>query len=373
MTDALVADFKRRYRSGVVVHATLPRTQQGPRVTALFGPSGSGKTTILRCLAGLDMPQTGFICMGERTWFDAHKAIHLRPQQRGVGFLFQDYALFPHLTVAQNIAYGLRHMLPRAKRQRVGELLSLLAISGLEKRYPHQISTGQQQRVALARAVAPRPRLLLLDEPLSALDSATRLSLRRELRNLLTQFQTPAVVVTHDAIEAVTLADDAVVLEGGRVLQAGAVQDVFSRPVSPSVARIVGVETIEPGVVHEIQDGLANVKVGDIELLSLAPEGIAAGPVYICIRGEDVILERGHPQHTSARNQLPARVKELTDEGPLVRVSLDCGFALTALITRPASSELALRPDDAVTVLVKAQSIHLVGRATREPPSRENI
>jgi molybdate transport system ATP-binding protein len=362
MTDGLVADFKRRHRSGVVVHATLPRANQGPRVTALFGPSGSGKTTILRCLAGLDVPQTGFICMGDRTWFDAEKGIHLRPQQRGVGFLFQDYALFPHLTVAQNIAYGLRHLLPRAKRKRVSELLSLLAISGLEKRYPHQISAGQQQRVALARAVGPRPRLLLLDEPLSALDSATRLSLRRELRKLLTQFATPAVVVTHDAIEAVTLADDAVVLEHGRVLQAGAVQDVFSRPATPSVARIVGVETVEPGVVEQIQDGLAAVKVKDVELLAVASQGIAAGPVYVCIRGEDVILERGHPQHSSARNQLEARVAELTDEGPMVRVLLDCGFNLTALVTRPASSELALRQGEAVTVLVKAPSIHLVAR-----------
>ena len=362
MSDALVADFKRRYRSGVVVHATLPRAERGPRVTALFGPSGGGKTTVLRCLAGLDVPQTGFVCMGERTWFDAQNGICLRPQQRGVGFLFQDYALFPHLTVAQNVGYGLRRMLGSARRKRVGELMDLLGISGLEKRYPHEISAGQQQRVALARAVAPRPGLLLLDEPLSALDSATRLALRRELRNLLTRFRTPAVVVTHDAIEAVTLADDAVVLEGGRVLQAGPVQEVFSRPVSPAVARIVGVETIEPGVVHEIREGLAGVRVGEVELLAVAPQGIGAGPVHVCIRGEDVILERGHPQQTSARNQLGGKVIELTDEGPLVRVGLDCGFALTALVTRPASAELALSKGEVVTVLVKAPSIHLVAR-----------
>jgi molybdate transport system ATP-binding protein len=366
MTDALVADFKRHYRAGATIHATLPRVADGPRVIALFGPSGGGKTTVLRCLAGLDAPQSGFICMGSRTWFDAQKGINLRPQQRGVGFLFQDYALFPHLTVAGNIGYGLRRMLPRSRDKRVSELLETLGISGLGERYPHQVSAGQQQRVALARAVAPRPRLLLLDEPLSALDSGTRLSLRRELRKLLTQFQTPAVVVTHDPIEAVTLADDAVVLDEGRVLQSGPVQEVFSRPANPAVARIVGVETIEPGVVREIREGLATVRVGEIELLAVASNGVSAGPVYVCIRGEDVILERGHPQHTSARNQLAARVTDLTDEGPLVRVSLDCGFSMTALITRPANAELALTKGESVTALVKAPSIHLVNRRPRD-------
>ncbi|HEY8751692.1 MAG TPA: ABC transporter ATP-binding protein [Tepidisphaeraceae bacterium] len=358
MTDALVAAFERRYPSGAIVRATLTQAVPGPRITVLFGPSGSGKTTILRCLAGLDAPQAGSIRFGSHTWFDATRHINLRPQQRGVGFLFQDYALFPHLTVAQNIGYGL-HGAARVKR--IEELLQILDLPEMGSRYPNEISAGQQQRVALARAIAPRPGLLLLDEPLSALDARTRETLRRELRQLLTQFQTPAVVVTHDPIEAVALADDAVILDQGRVLQSGTVQDVFSRPADPTVAHIVGIETVEPGEVISVAEGLAIVRVGKSELLAVA-SGSSPGPVYVCIRGEDVILERGHPEHTSARNQLPARILWLAPEGPLVRVGLECGFSLTALITRPASLQLALTPGQNVTALIKAPSIHLVGR-----------
>ena len=359
MSDMLLAEFERRYRSGTTIRASL--ASDGSSVTVLFGPSGSGKTTILRCLAGLDRPQSGNIRLGDQVWFDAARDIHLRPQQRKVGFLFQEYALFPHLRVEQNIGYGLVGMSVHKRQTRVAELLELLGIRGLERRYPGQLSAGQQQRVSLARAMATRPRLLLLDEPLSALDAPTRETLRRELRRLLTQFGTPAVVVTHDAIEAVALADQAVVLRDGDVLQRGPIHEVFSRPVDQSVARIVGIETIEPAVVKSISSGLALVSAGSAELLAVA-SGVGVGHVYLCIRGEEVILERGHPQQTSARNQLPARVKWLSPEGAMVRVGLDCGFSLTALVTRPAAEQLALREGEAVTALIKAPSIHLVSR-----------
>jgi molybdate transport system ATP-binding protein len=359
MSDALLAEFERRYRSGVTIRASLK--SDGPSVTVLFGPSGSGKTTILRCLAGLDRPQSGSIRLGKQIWFDAAHDIHLRPQQRKVGFLFQEYALFPHLTVELNIGYGLARIARHERTRRVSELLEMLGIRGLARRYPRELSAGQQQRVALARAVAPRPGLLLLDEPLSALDAPTRETLRRELRRLLTQFATPAVVVTHDAIEAVALADHAVVLTDGIVLQRGPIHEVFSRPVDQSVARIVGIETIEPAIVKSIAEGLALVSAGSAELLAVA-SGIGTGPAYLCIRGEEVILERGHPEQTSARNQLAARVKWLSPEGAMVRVGLDCGFALTALVTRPAAEQLGLKEGEAVTALLKAPSIHLVSR-----------
>jgi molybdate transport system ATP-binding protein len=358
----LIADFEKRYRSGATVRAAFSQPAEGFFSTVLFGPSGSGKTTILRCLAGLERPERGTICNGPHTWFDAERRIHLRPQARGVGFLFQDYALFPHLTVERNIAYGLTRASRRERRARVGSLMDLLGLSGLGARHPHELSAGQQQRVALARAVAPRPKLLLLDEPLSALDAPTRQTLRSELRRALAALATPAILVTHDPLEAVALADRAVVLSEGAIRQSGAIHEVFSRPADPTVARIVGVETIAPATLLETRDGLAFVRAGSAELLALDPGGLAPGPVYVCIRGEEVTLERSQPAQTSARNRLPARVIAIHPEGATVRVILDCGFALTAQITRPAAEQLALAEGQPVVAQLKAPAIHLVAR-----------
>ena len=360
MSAHLVADFEKRYPRGATIRADFSQPAEGLHVTALFGASGCGKTTILRCLAGLERPESGSIRAGDVTWFDAARGVALRPQARGVGFLFQDYALFPHLSVEQNIAYGLRRA-SGDRRTRVGLLLDLLGLGGLEGRYPRQLSAGQQQRVALARAVAPRPRLLLLDEPLSALDAPARQALRGELRRLLAEFAIPALVVTHDPLEAVALADSAVILADGQVRQRGPVHEVFSHPIDPSVARIVGIETIEPAQVLEVNEGLATVRAGAAQLVAMA-SGVGPGSAYVCIRGEDVIVERGQVPQTSARNQLTARIVAITPEGPTVRLALDCGFALTALVTRPAAQQLALREGDTVIALVKAQAIHLVPR-----------
>jgi molybdate transport system ATP-binding protein len=359
VTGELVARFGKRFRGGAEVVVELTRPAEGFSVAVLFGPSGCGKTTTLRCLAGLERPDEGHIRFGSQTWFDAARRVCLPPQARDVGYLFQDYALFPHLTVAGNVAFGLRD-LPRAeRRRRVGELLDLLGIPGLEERYPAQLSGGQQQRVALARAVARRPRLLLLDEPLSALDAATREQLRPELRRYLAAVGVPVVLVTHDRVEAMALADHLVVLDAGRVLQQGDVPEVFTRPADLRVARSVGVETVQPGRVLRTGDGLALVAVGGRELLAVAPPGGGA-EVYVCIRGEDVTLIREAVPATSARNRLPGRVTQITPEGALVRVGLDVGFPLTALVTRPAAEELGLSVGTALTALVKAPAVHLI-------------
>jgi molybdate transport system ATP-binding protein len=362
MNPRLQVDFEKRFPAGAIVRANFSQPSDGFRSTALFGPSGSGKTTILRCLAGLERPEKGSISNGDITWFDANRGIHLRPQDRGIGFLFQDYALFPHLTIERNISYGLRRLAGSDRKRRVSTLLEMLQLTGLEARYPHQISAGQQQRAALARAVAPRPKLLLLDEPLSALDAPTRQTLRIELRRVLAELDTPTILVTHDPLEAVALADAAVILSGGLVLQSGPVHEVFSRPADPAVARIVGIETIEPGTVIDVKDGLARVQVGTAELLAVATDAVP-GPVFVCIRGEEVTLERGSPDQSSARNRLPARITAIHPEGPMVRVMLDCGFHLTALVTRPAVLQLGLAEGDTITALLKAPGIHLVARS----------
>ncbi len=235
----LTAEFERRFYKGPTIQVALQRPVDSFSVTALVGPSGCGKTTVLRCLAGLDVPRTGRISCGNDVWFDGQGNICRRPQQRGIGYLFQEYALFPHLTVFDNIAFGLANIEKGAARQRIIDLVSVLQLAGLEGRYPHELSGGQQQRAALARTVAPRPRLLLLDEPLSALDATTRSELRQELRRLLVEWRIPTIVVTHDPAEVVALADEVVVLVDGRVRQSGAVTDVFSCPADSDVARIV--------------------------------------------------------------------------------------------------------------------------------------
>jgi molybdate transport system ATP-binding protein len=363
MSGELAARFVKRFGPGVAVGLDLVRPADRFSVTVLFGPSGCGKTTALRCLAGLERPDEGQIEFGGEVWFDAGWRVCLPPQLRDVGFLFQEYALFPHLSVTGNVAYGLRD-LPRAERRRlVGEVLDRFGLSGLGDRYPGQLSGGQQQRVALARVLVRRPRLLLLDEPLSALDEPTREEVRHELRRLLVGSGVPVVLVTHDRREAAALGDHLVVIDGGTVRQQGPTADVFGRPTDLGVARIVGVETILPGHVRRFDEGVATVAVGAGELLAFGH--VAEGDeVYVCVRAEDVVLSWGEVKTASARNRLAGVVRSLSPDGPLVRVELDCGFPLTAVVTRPAAEELSLREGARVFALLKATAVYLLPRST---------
>lgn len=221
----------------------------GDGVAVLFGPSGAGKTLTLQCLAGLMRPDAGRVVVGGRVLFDATAGVDLPPQQRRVGYVFQGYALFPHLTVAGNVGFGLRDR-PRDERQRrVAEVLGRLGMGNLAERYPGDLSGGQRQRVALGRALAPDPALLLLDEPLSALDLPLRRALRDELRSVLADWGTAAVVVTHDFTEAYRLGDRIVVYEEGRVIQAAPKAELLWQPASQGVARVMGLTNILQGTV----------------------------------------------------------------------------------------------------------------------------
>jgi molybdate transport system ATP-binding protein len=363
MSGELAARFVKRFGPGVAVGLDLVRPADRFSVTVLFGPSGCGKTTALRCLAGLGRPDEGRIAFAGEVWFDAQRRVCLPPQRRDVGFLFQEYALFPHLSVAGNVAYGLGH-LPRAERQRrVGEVLERFGLAGLGKREPRQLSGGQQQRVALARVLVRRPRLLLLDEPLSALDEPTREQVRHELRLLLVGSGVPVVLVTHDRREAAALGDHLVVLDGGTIRQQGPTAEVFSYPTDLGVARIVGVETILPGRVRQAEGGLVTVAVGGAELVAVGAARETA-EVYVCVRAEDVILHWGGMGTASARNRLAGVVRSLSRDGPLVRVELDCGFPLTAIVTRPSAEELGLREGARVFALLKATAVHILPRLT---------
>jgi molybdate transport system ATP-binding protein len=370
----LFADFAKSFAGGPAIRVRLRRPVAAFSLTVLFGSSGSGKSTTLRCFAGLERPDWGVIRFGDEIWFDAERNIFLPPQQRRIGYLFQDYSLFPHLTAEQNIAYGLGKLSAAARRQRIKQIMSLLGLVGLEHRYPRQLSGGQQQRVALARTLVCRPRLLLLDEPLSALDAPTREQLRRELRQWLVELQIPTVLVTHDRIEALALGDYLAIFHAGQVCQSGPVQDVFSAPADINVARIIGVDTIEQGRIVKVSDGLATIAIGQKQLVALAPPANNGGietEVYVCIHAEDVTLEIGTDlPKTSARNHLVGRIRSLDHEGPIVRVNLDCGFPLKALITNQACRDMALQEEGEVVALIKATAIHII---TRARSSREGL
>jgi molybdate transport system ATP-binding protein len=362
MADELILKIEKRFPSGAMVEADLHLPQNPPSVTVLFGPSGSGKTTLLRCVAGLERPDRGIICRGDDVWYDASRGISLSPQRRRIGYLSQEYALFPHLTVKQNLEYGLNHRGREQRAQRVGTLMDLFQLSGLENRRPRQLSGGQLQRVALARALAPEPRLLLLDEPLSALDDPTRSHLRSELRRLLAEVRIPAVVVTHDRVEAIALGDHMAVLVAGRIQQNGPVQEVFSYPANDTVARSVGVETVLPGKIVAARDELLTVEVGRIRIMAVDPGDLTRPEVHLCVRAEDVILEKSASGQDSARNHLTGHITAIIPEGALVRVTMDCGVPIIALVTRQSREELHLREGDLFTAVIKATAVHLVPR-----------
>jgi molybdate transport system ATP-binding protein len=363
MKAGIEANFVKRFSGGPEIRVESLQTREEAAVTVLFGPSGAGKTTVLRCLAGLVRPEEGKISFDGQAWFDATPGFFLPARERRIGFVPQDYALFPHLSVERNIAYGLNGLDGLNGLSRVAEMIKWLALEGLEKRLPKELSGGQQQRVALARAVARRPNLLLLDEPLAALDAPTRQRLRGELRRLLKEAAIPSVLVTHDRTDALVLGDDLVVMNEGRLMQQGPVYEVFSRPANLAVAGIVAVETVQPGRVLE-RGELVTVAIGEQRLLALGEElPPEAKDVYVCIRAEDVILMKGEPVRSSPRNCLSATVRGFISEGPMIRIELDCSFPLSALLTRQACEELRLNAGDRVLALVKAPNVHLILRA----------
>ena len=356
---ALVVDIVKRHPRGPEISAAFGLEAEGGRVLVLFGPSGAGKTTVLRCLAGLDRPSGGRIVFAGRPWFDFAANVEVPPQQRGVGYLAQEYALFPHRDVRGNVGYGLSGLASGERRRRTAEMIDAFGLGDLCARRPAELSVGQQQRVALARAVAPRPRLLLLDEPLSALDLPARAALRAELARQLRGLEIPVVLVTHDWVDALALGDELAVLAAGHILQTGAPEEVFSRPTRLEVAAAVGVETIVAARAVERRDGIVTLEAGGRRIAAVDPGGTGSD-FYVCLRGEDVTIEKGDAARSSARNHLVGAVADVTPAGALSRVTVDVGFRIAALVTRPAAGDLGVAPGQRVAAVFKASAVHLI-------------
>ncbi len=287
--ELTVEGLVKRFGSVAAVDGVSFRVPSG-RILVLLGPSGCGKTTILRCIAGLERLDEG------RVFLDGREITHLPPEERDIGLVFQHYALFPHMRVAANIAYGLRfgrrRLPPRERRRRVGELLELVGLKGYERRKPHQLSEGQKQRVALARALAPEPKVLLLDEPLSALDAALRVELRRELRRILKERSITVIYVTHDQEEGLVLADEMAVMRNGRIEQLGLPQEVYRDPATPFVASFLGKANLWKGVVERIEGGRILVRVGD-RLIEAVGDGKPGERILLFFRPQDLIVGEG--------------------------------------------------------------------------------
>jgi molybdate transport system ATP-binding protein len=335
------------------------------KTVVLFGPSGAGKSLTLAAIAGLLTPDTGHIAIGERVLFDSARGINLPPQARRLGLMRQDLALFPHLTVEENIAYGLSHT-PRVQAcTTVRDLLGLVNLAGMERQRPAELSGGQQQRVALARALAIRPSLLLLDEPFSALDLPTRLQLRAEVQDLQRRLQINLLFVTHDLGEAYQLADSLAVLDHGRVLQLAGPHEVFYKPRTLRVAQVVGMKNILPGVVTSA----SSIHVGERELEAPAENLPGGSSVYACVRPERITLvrqeRRGPPLHNLMEGRL---IEEQSDganatlsyrtEGP--RLLPQQAFDLQIDIPLYMYERLNLANQKYWTVAIKPGEIHLI-------------
>ncbi|MFQ5466090.1 MAG: sulfate/molybdate ABC transporter ATP-binding protein [Thermodesulfobacteriota bacterium] len=262
----------------------------------LFGPSGAGKTMILKMISGLVTPDAGHVAIGGETVFDSSSGVNVPIRKRGTGFLFQDYALFPHMTVFENISFGLGGLTGGEVERKVAELVEVTRLRGLEGRYPHELSGGQKQRTALARTLATGPRILLLDEPFSALDYQVREKLRADLARIHSIFPITTVLVTHDLEEAFMLAARVAVINDGTVEQTGSREDVFYRPATRNVARFMGVRNIFSGRVARVSGTevtIACPHLGEIKAHPPGPGALAPGAVVsFCIRPEEIPVIR---------------------------------------------------------------------------------
>ena len=342
-----------------VVEATLDADPGRP--LALVGPNGAGKTTLVRALAGLDPIERGTVTLDGTTLDDP--TTHVPARERPVGVVFQDRALFDHMTALENVAFGLRARGVRAHdaRQRARELLRSMEVEHRAQAKPRHLSGGEAQRVAIARAIAHEPKLLLLDEPLTSLDVRARTEVRAQLAKLLAGFGGVAIVVTHDPVDALTLADQIVVLEQGRVTQAGAVDDIRSTPRSAYAAELVGINLFT-GRLRPIGDGAAELSVEAGTVIVTCPPGLTApvDGVTALLRPADVVLYREQPSAASARNILAGTISSIADDGQRARIRIDTAPPLIADVTPGSVARLGLREGVSVWASFKAVEVRPV-------------
>ena len=348
MSELELTDITKSYGKTRALDGVSLRVRDGEFFT-LVGPSGCGKTTTLRTVAGFESSDAGEVRIGGQSVAD------VPPEDRDIGVVFQNYALFPHMTVAENVAYGLRFRDPPggvSRDERVSELLSLVDLDGFEEREPDELSGGQRQRIALARALAPGPDLLLLDEPMSALDARLRKSLRRQLQTIQSDLGVTTLYVTHDQNEALAISDRLAVMNGGRIEQVGSPRDVYRRPETPFVAEFIGDNNVFAGAVSQAS-APEDRSVLDFAGTAIELPRIDADSALVCVRPEALRLGSG-------TNQLTANIVASEYLGGSVRLHLRWGDQELVALTDRAP------PDEQIVIGFEPEDIHVV---TTDPDS----
>lgn len=370
-------------------------------ITILFGPSGAGKTTLLDCIAGLAHPDQGRVAVGARVLFDSEEGINLSPAERKIGYVFQDLALFPHLNVETNIAYGLNGLNAEDRKLRVTNALESLGISDLRTRRPAELSGGERQRVALARSLVTQPQVLILDEPLAALDMPVRMKIAEDLRKSVQSLPIPVLYVTHSRDEVFMLGERMLMLERGKVIAEGTPHQVMSAPRNETVAQLAGFENVfdaEVTSIHEergtITCNVTATSVGRARLPAVPTKREAANgttevvpsrdketavhspqieletplvraevgsKLRVGISAGDVLLATSAPVGLSARNILPGKLLSLWQRDMIVVARVDCGVEMSVHLTLAARDSLQLIPGRQVWLIVKTHSCHLLG------------
>jgi molybdate transport system ATP-binding protein len=338
-----------------------------PGVTILFGASGSGKTQTLLSVAGLTRPDEGLIAVQGETLFDSSRGFSLPVSHRRVGYVFQSLALFPHMTAQANVEFAAHELPRRERRERAAALLERFGVSHTAARRPREISGGEAQRIALARALASEPRMLLLDEPLSALDEPVKLSIMSDLREMNSRLRLPILYVTHSRDEALALGERALVFERGRIVAEGEPHEVFGSPESLGVARLAGVENIFEGVVLS-----RNESAGTMLVELACDEGVAScsievplgrarvgGRVTIAVRSGDVLLATDEPRGISARNVLRGRVSQIERRSGETLVRVESGVVWAASVTRQSLEELSIEVGRTIWLAFKTYSCRI--------------
>jgi molybdate transport system ATP-binding protein len=365
------------------IRKSFPATERGfsldvdflaaPGFTILFGASGSGKTTLLDCVAGLATPDPGRIVAGERVLFDAGSRIDIPVAKRGVGYVLQDLALFPHLTVEKNAEYGLAHLPGPIRRQRAAAMLQEFRIDHLRQRYPVKISGGERQRVALARVLVTDPCVLLLDEPLAALDAPTKSKILDDLRRWNQAHRIPILYVTHNREEVIALGERVLVMEEGRIVAQGAPHEVLRAPLQETVAQLTGFENIFDATVESVHEDrgtmtcrimtcrLPDSNAGSLVLLETPLTRAEVGSrLRVGIRAGDILLAIAKPVGLSARNVLAGRLVSLERRDMIISARVDCGVEMEVYLTLAACDSLALTAGREVWLVIKTHSCHLM-------------
>lgn len=334
--------------------------------TIVFGASGAGKTTLLDCIAGITTPDQGVISIRNRFLFDSSRKLNVPVRHRRCGYVFQTLALFPHMTVAQNVAYGLAHLPDQERGRRVAAILETLRISPLAGRKARVISGGESQRVALARTLVTDPELVLLDEPLAALDRPTKAQILDDLREWNRTHEIPILYVTHSREEVFALGEYVMVLDGGRIVAEGTPHQVLSAPQLETVAQLAGFENIFDGVVEAVRPERGTMtcriagEAGGILLETPLVRGGVGATLRVGIRAGDILLATSPPTGLSARNVIPGRIQSLEQRDVIVSAQVKCRITMDVHLTLAARDSLALEPGKEVWLVIKTHSCHLM-------------